>query len=74
LQRQEFRHGQEEDDQVEEDVEGAVDVDPFLEGQAGACVLAVPLGPEETYYLIVRMSSWVWRTCFDLLGLHSKAK
>ena len=47
LQCQKFRHGEEEDDQVEEDVESAVDVDPFLEGQAGSWMLAVPLRPEE---------------------------
>ena len=47
LQCQELRHREEEDDEVEEDVESAVDVDPFLEGQAGPWMLAVPLGPEE---------------------------
>ena len=46
-QREEFRDGEEEDDEVEEDVEGAVDVYRFLEREARPSVLAVPLCPEQ---------------------------
>lgn len=43
----ELRDWEEEDHQVEEDVEGAVDVDCRLGLETGAFVLAVPLVPEE---------------------------
>jgi len=43
LQAEEFGDWQEEDDEVEEDVEGAVDVDCGLRDGAFALVLAVPL-------------------------------
>jgi hypothetical protein len=43
----EFRDRQEKDDQVEEDVDAAVDVHGQLEVVAVAFVLSVPLMPEE---------------------------
>jgi hypothetical protein len=46
LQAEEFGDGEEEDDKVEEDVEGAVDVDCGLGDRAFAGVRAVPLEPE----------------------------
>jgi hypothetical protein len=46
LQADQFGDGEEEDDEVEEDVEGAVDVDCGLGDWTMALVLAVPSVPE----------------------------
>ena len=59
-----FRDREEEDDQVEENVDGAVNVDSELEVVAVAFVFSVPLFPEKsaeitlaTFYMVRRVKS-----------------